>query len=45
MQALMQRIASRKADYDRIVRHSRLVIDSRNACAVVRSGRSKIVKA
>jgi len=32
-------------DYDRIVRHSRLVIDSRNACAGVKSGRSKIVKA
>jgi hypothetical protein len=30
---------------ERIVRHSRLVIDSRNAGAGVKSGRSKIVKA
>ena len=32
-------------DYKGIVRHSRLVIDSRNACGQVRSGRTKIVKA
>ena len=32
-------------DYDRIVKHSALVIDTRNACAGVKQGRSKIVKA
>jgi len=32
-------------DYDAIVRHSKLVIDTRNATAGVRSGRGKIVKA
>jgi UDP-N-acetyl-D-glucosamine dehydrogenase len=32
-------------DYDAIVRHSKLVIDSRNATAKVRKGREKIVKA
>jgi len=32
-------------DYGFIVRHSRLVVDSRNACAAVRAGRRKIVKA
>lgn len=32
-------------DYDFIVRHARLVVDTRNACAKVRAGRSKIVKA
>ncbi len=32
-------------DYDMIVRNSKLVIDSRNACAGVKRGREKIVKA
>ena len=32
-------------DYSMIVRHSKLVVDSRNATANVRSGRRKIVKA
>ncbi|MFQ5422554.1 MAG: nucleotide sugar dehydrogenase [Phycisphaerae bacterium] len=32
-------------DYAMIVRHSKLVIDSRNATAAVRSGRSKVYKA
>jgi len=32
-------------DYDFIVRHARLVVDTRNATANVRNGRSKIVKA
>lgn len=32
-------------DYDWIVKHARLVVDSRNATAQVRTGRSKIVKA
>ena len=32
-------------DYDFIVRHASLVVDSRNACAKVKAGRSKIVKA
>ena len=34
-----------KYDYDEIVRHSKLVIDSRNACKSVKAGREKIVKA
>jgi UDP-N-acetyl-D-glucosamine dehydrogenase len=40
-------ISTNHSDYDYawIVRHSRLVIDTRNACVKVRSGRSKIVKA
>jgi UDP-N-acetyl-D-glucosamine dehydrogenase len=32
-------------DYDWIVRHARLVVDTRNATAKVRNGRKKIVKA
>ena len=32
-------------DYPFIVKHARLVIDTRNACQVVRAGRNKIVKA
>jgi UDP-N-acetyl-D-glucosamine dehydrogenase len=32
-------------DYDWIVKHSRLVIDTRNATKNVREGREKIVKA
>jgi len=32
-------------DYDWIVKHARLVVDTRNATAKVRAGRSKIVKA
>jgi len=32
-------------DYDWIVRHAQLVVDTRNATAVVRAGRDKIVKA
>ena len=32
-------------DYDQIVRHSRLVIDTRNACRNVRAGRRKVIKA
>jgi UDP-N-acetyl-D-glucosamine dehydrogenase len=32
-------------DYDFIVRHSRLVIDTRNATRAVREGREKIRKA
>jgi UDP-N-acetyl-D-glucosamine dehydrogenase len=32
-------------DYDMIVEHSQLVVDSRNACAKVKHGRDKIVKA
>ncbi len=32
-------------DYDWIVRHARLVVDTRNATANVRTGRSRIVKA
>ena len=32
-------------DYDFIVRHARLVVDSRNATAGVKAGRGKIVKA
>jgi UDP-N-acetyl-D-glucosamine dehydrogenase len=32
-------------DYAWIVKHSRLVVDTRNACASVRGGRGKIVKA
>jgi UDP-N-acetyl-D-glucosamine dehydrogenase len=32
-------------DYDFIVRHASLVVDSRNACAKVKAGRNKIVKA
>lgn len=32
-------------DYPWIVRHSRLVIDTRNACAGVKAGRRKIIKA
>jgi UDP-N-acetyl-D-glucosamine dehydrogenase len=32
-------------DYDMIVRNSKLVVDTRNATAGVRTGRSKIVKA
>ncbi len=32
-------------DYDFIVKHSNLVVDSRNACANVKVGRNKIVKA
>ncbi|MCX5685638.1 MAG: nucleotide sugar dehydrogenase, partial [Planctomycetota bacterium] len=40
-------ISTNHSDYDYawIVRHSRLVIDARNACAAVKAGRSKIVKA
>jgi UDP-N-acetyl-D-glucosamine dehydrogenase len=40
-------ISTNHSDYDYawIVRHSRLVIDTRNACVKVRGGRSKIVKA
>jgi UDP-N-acetyl-D-glucosamine dehydrogenase len=40
-------IATNHSDYDyaRIVRHSRLVVDTRNACRDVRAGRAKIVKA
>ncbi len=32
-------------DYDFIVKHARLVVDTRNACAKVKAGRGKIVKA
>jgi UDP-N-acetyl-D-glucosamine dehydrogenase len=32
-------------DYDHIVRHSRLVVDTRNATARVVEGREKILKA
>ena len=32
-------------DYDFIVRHANLVVDTRNACANVKTGRKKIVKA
>jgi len=32
-------------DYDQIVKHARLVVDTRNATAGVRSGRSRIVRA
>jgi UDP-N-acetyl-D-glucosamine dehydrogenase len=32
-------------DYKEIVRHAQLVIDTRNATAGVKTGRSKIVKA
>src|SRR5690606_18182796 len=32
-------------DYDMIVKHARLVVDTRNATANVRTGRKKIVKA
>ena len=32
-------------DYPFIVRHAKLVVDTRNACHAVRSGRNKIVKA
>jgi UDP-N-acetyl-D-glucosamine dehydrogenase len=32
-------------DYDEIVQHAKLVIDSRNACKNVKAGRGKIVKA
>jgi UDP-N-acetyl-D-glucosamine dehydrogenase len=32
-------------DYDSIVRHSKLVVDTRNACKNVKNGRSKILKA
>jgi len=32
-------------DYDWIVKHAKLVVDTRNATAKVRAGRSKIVKA
>jgi UDP-N-acetyl-D-glucosamine dehydrogenase len=32
-------------DYDFIVRHAKLVVDSRNACAKVKAGRHKILKA
>ncbi len=32
-------------DYDWIVKHSQLVVDTRNATAKVKSGRRKIVKA
>jgi len=32
-------------DYDWIVKHSRLVVDTRNACAAVKTGRQKVVKA
>jgi UDP-N-acetyl-D-glucosamine dehydrogenase len=40
-------ISTNHSDYDYrwIVRHSRLVVDSRNACGKVRAGRGKIVKA
>jgi UDP-N-acetyl-D-glucosamine dehydrogenase len=40
-------ISTNHSDYDYawIVRHSRLVIDARNACAAVKAGRKKIVKA
>ena len=36
---------SRSYDYDWIVKHARLVIDTRNATANVKTGRKKIVKA
>jgi len=32
-------------DYAWIVKHAKLVVDTRNATAAVKSGRSKIVKA
>ena len=32
-------------DYDRVVRHARLIVDTRNATAAVAEGRDKIVKA
>jgi UDP-N-acetyl-D-glucosamine dehydrogenase len=32
-------------DYGRVVAHSRLVVDTRNACRAVKVGREKIVKA
>ncbi|NIL97090.1 MAG: nucleotide sugar dehydrogenase [Planctomycetales bacterium] len=32
-------------DYDFIVQHARLIVDTRNACAAVGAGREKIVKA
>jgi UDP-N-acetyl-D-glucosamine dehydrogenase len=32
-------------DYDRVVRHARLIVDTRNATAAVPEGRDKIVKA
>jgi UDP-N-acetyl-D-glucosamine dehydrogenase len=40
-------ISTNHSDYDYawIVRHSRLVIDARNACAAVKAGRGKVVKA
>ena len=40
-------ISTNHADYDyaRIVKHSKLVVDARNACAGVTGGREKIVKA
>jgi UDP-N-acetyl-D-glucosamine dehydrogenase len=40
-------ISTNHSDYDYgwIVRHSRLVVDARNACGKVKAGRSKIVKA
>jgi UDP-N-acetyl-D-glucosamine dehydrogenase len=40
-------ISTNHSDYDYawIVKHSRLVIDARNACAAVKAGRNKVVKA
>jgi UDP-N-acetyl-D-glucosamine dehydrogenase len=40
-------ISTNHSDYDYpwIVKHSRLVIDARNACAAVKAGRGKIIKA
>ena len=40
-------IATNHSDYDYawIVKHAQLVIDTRNATAAVRAGRSKVVKA
>jgi UDP-N-acetyl-D-glucosamine dehydrogenase len=40
-------ISTNHSDYDYgwIVRHSRLVVDARNACGRVKVGRGKIVKA
>jgi UDP-N-acetyl-D-glucosamine dehydrogenase len=40
-------ISTDHSDYDYvwIVKHSKLIVDTRNATAKIRSGRSKIVKA
>ena len=32
-------------DYDLIVKHSKLIVDTRNATAQVKAGRGKIIKA